>query len=248
MQLNGRLFGRIKAVRQIVLALTKSIVPVMNAFCIMFIAICICEYTHLFSARCSKLWTNHSWLWNFGTSFYHSHFYETRVTSALKKKKPELLVHWKGFSWYLSTDSSCVIVCFNLPVWDDSVFVNVSVFVVCVPACAYRWHSWGELTSRRWSCRIWFFQVCPMNKMLRSRKLCCVSWLTGFFWSSLAFVALFKMVIGPPLNGLHFLNADGWKLYSWCPHTGPKDFFCYLFVVLNLFIAMNANILPLSWS
>jgi hypothetical protein len=42
----GRLFGRIKAVKQIVLALTKSIVPVMNAFCIMLVAICICEYAH----------------------------------------------------------------------------------------------------------------------------------------------------------------------------------------------------------
>jgi hypothetical protein len=36
-------------VKHIVLALTKSIVPVMNAFCIMFVAICICEYAR----RCS---------------------------------------------------------------------------------------------------------------------------------------------------------------------------------------------------
>ena len=30
--------------KQIILALTKSLIPVLNAFCIMFVAICICEW------------------------------------------------------------------------------------------------------------------------------------------------------------------------------------------------------------
>ena len=39
----GRLFGKIKAVKQIITALTKSLIPVMNAFILMFIVVCICE-------------------------------------------------------------------------------------------------------------------------------------------------------------------------------------------------------------
>ena len=41
-----RLFGRIKSVRQIISALSKSILPVMNALLIMFAAVCVCENLH----------------------------------------------------------------------------------------------------------------------------------------------------------------------------------------------------------
>ena len=39
----GRLFGKIRAVKKIITALTKSIVPVMNAFTLMFAAVCVCK-------------------------------------------------------------------------------------------------------------------------------------------------------------------------------------------------------------
>jgi hypothetical protein len=38
-----RLFGKIKAVRQIIAALTQALAPVMNAFALMLIVVCICE-------------------------------------------------------------------------------------------------------------------------------------------------------------------------------------------------------------
>ena len=46
-----RMFGKIKAVRKIIIALTKALGPVMNAFIILFAAMSICEqnYFLLFS-------------------------------------------------------------------------------------------------------------------------------------------------------------------------------------------------------
>ena len=45
------MFGKIKAVRKIIIALTKALGPVMNAFIILFAAMSICEqnYFLLFS-------------------------------------------------------------------------------------------------------------------------------------------------------------------------------------------------------
>jgi hypothetical protein len=39
----GRLFGKIPAVRKIIMAISKSLYPVMNAFILLFSATIVCE-------------------------------------------------------------------------------------------------------------------------------------------------------------------------------------------------------------